>query len=362
MAGEGQTVDQRGFLSYNLPHMKTYNDLSSAGRLRRLRELARAALAHYDLKDPEIAYYAFSTNLLYRVTTAWGERFMLRLAAPGWRTFEDLRSEALWLDALGRDTGVGAPSVVPSRSGELVLPLSHPDIPGTWYTTLMSWVPGRLLGRYLTARNLEKMGSLFAELHHHGASWIPPAGFTTRRFEHWLSRGEENLIAAPGPPAAAASPVERIAALSSHSRDLLERMHRHVESAYATIDRADLRVIHCDLWHDNIKLHRGVLHPFDFEDTIWGYRSHDIAMAMLDLLEVTGEQSYGELLSAFQRGYQAQMEWPEDRIEPFQIGRLLWKINWVARHQPKWLTGMVERHVPVFEHYEQTGRVICPAP
>lgn len=346
--------------------MKTYNDLSSAGKLRRLRELAGAALASYDLKDPKIAYHSFSTNLLYRVTTASGERFMLRLAAPGWRTYEDLRSEALWLDALGRDTTVAAPRVVPARSGEFVLPLSRPGIPQIWCATLMSWVPGRLLGRYLTARNLEKMGALFAELHHHGASWVPPAGFTTRRFEHWLSRGEENLIVADEPSASgaplqpAASLREGVAALAPRARDLLERMHRHVELAYATVDRGDLRVIHCDLWHDNIKLHWGVLHPFDFEDTVWGYRSHDIAMAMLDLLEVTGEQRYSELLAAFQRGYRAHMEWPGERIEPFQIGRLLWKINWVARCEPQWLLAMVGRHVPVFEHYEQTGRVICP--
>lgn len=342
--------------------MKTYSDLTPAGRLRRLRELARTALAHYDLEDPEIAYHGFDTNLLYRITTAWGERFMLRLAVPGWRTLEDLRSEALWLDALARDTAVAAPRVMPARSGELVLPLSRPDIPEIWHTTLMSWVPGRLLGRYLTPHNLEKMGGLFAELHHHGASWVPSDGFTTRRFEHWLSRGEENLIVAGAPPAAAASQAEGMAALSSSARDLLVRMHDHVESAYAAIDRSDLRVIHCDLWHDNIKLHRGVLHPLDFEDTVWGYRSHDIAMAMLDLLEVTGEQRYGELLAAFQRGYRAYMDWPEDRIEPFQVGRLLWKINWVARNKPQWLVRMVERHVPVFEHYEQTGRVILPAP
>ena len=41
---------------------------------------------------------------------------------------------------------------------------------------------------------------------------------------------------------------------------------------------ADLRVIHCDLWHENVKLHRGRLRPFDFEDTVWGYRLHDLAM------------------------------------------------------------------------------------
>jgi len=44
-----------------------------------------AALAHYDLDSPEIAYYGFETNLLYRVTAASGEGFMLRLASPGWQ-------------------------------------------------------------------------------------------------------------------------------------------------------------------------------------------------------------------------------------------------------------------------------------
>ncbi len=276
---------------------------------------------------------------------------MLRLAYPGWRTFEDLWSEALWLEALGRETDVPAPRIVPARSGEYVLPMGRPDIPKVWNASLMSWVPGRLLGHYLTERNLEKMGELFAELHHHGAAWTPPAGFTTRRFEHWLSRGEENLIVGDG---------QAVDAARGASRELLERMHRHVELAYAAIDRSDLRVIHCDLWHDNIKLDRGVLHPIDFEDTVWGFRAHDIAMAMLDLLEATDEGRYAELLAAFRRGYEASMAWPDDPIEPFQIGRLLWKINWVARHQPQGLTSMVERHVPVFEQYERTGRVAKP--
>jgi Ser/Thr protein kinase RdoA (MazF antagonist) len=128
-----------------------------------------------------------------------------------------------------------------------------------------------------------------------------------------------------------------LAALPSRARDLLERLHLRVESAYATIDRADLRVIHCDLWHDNIKLYRGVLHPIDFEDTVWGFRAHDIAMAMLDLLEDTDDGRYPVLLAAFRRGYTAQLAWPDEPIEPFQIGRLLWKINWVARRRPQQL-------------------------
>ena len=331
--------------------MTPFFDLSDRGKLRRLREVAEAALVRYDLRSPQMTYHGFATNLLYRVTTASGERFMLRLATPGWRTFEDLRSEAMWLDALSHDTAIAAPRVMPARSGEQVLPISCQGVPDPWNASLMTWVPGRLLGRYLSEHNLEKMGALFAELHHHGAAWTPPAGFTTRRFEHWLSRDELNLIVEGG---------QAVNALPAPARDLLERMHCHVESAYAAIDRADLRVIHCDLWHDNIKLHEGALHPFDFEDTTWGFRAHDIAMAMLDLLEDTDEARYAPLLAAFRRGYEACTAWPDDRIEPFQIGRLLWKINWVARRQPQTLVSFVERHVPVFEHYERTGCVIRP--
>jgi Ser/Thr protein kinase RdoA (MazF antagonist) len=329
--------------------VKLFKNLTKIGKLRRLRELACAALQQYDLNDPQLDFYAFATNLLFRVTTASGERFMLRLASPGWRTSDDLRSEAMWMQALARDTNVGVPRILPTNSGELVQPLKSADISGIWNATLMSWMPGRLLGKYLNPPNLAKMGALFAALHAHGAAWQPPAGFTTRRFEHWLSRGEENrLIGA----AAAGLPAGR--------GDLLERIHHQVESAYAAIDRSDLRIIHCDLWHDNIKLHRGELHPLDFEDTVLGFRSHDIAMAMLDLLETVGEERYPALLSAFRRGYVAHQPWPAEPIEPFQAGRLLWKINWVAQFQAQHLTEMVEQHAPVFEEFEQSGRIILP--
>jgi Ser/Thr protein kinase RdoA (MazF antagonist) len=337
--------------------MKAFDGLSNAGRLRRLGAMARAALHHFDLDRPEATFHAFETNLLYRVRSASGERFVLRLAVPGWRTLTDHRSEAAWLDALARDTRVGAPRIVPSRSGEFVVQLVSPDVPGTWNAMLMTWVPGRLLGHFLHARNLEKLGALFAELHHHGAAWTPPPGFTERRFEHWLSRGEENLVTGGGRADPPPGPRDVV---STQARELLDRVDRSVTRAYAAIDRSDLRVIHCDLWHDNVKLHGGALHPFDFEDTVWGFRAHDIAMAMLDLLESTGESRYAALLPAFRRGYEAHLAWPADPIEPLQVGRLLWKVNWVAHEQPDRLWRMVERHVPVFEHFLRTGGVVLP--
>lgn len=339
-----------------------FDQLSFAGRLRRLRVLAIKALAQYDLDHPEVAYFGFATNLLYQVTTAAGERFALRIASPGWRTSGDLQAEALWLRALARDTAICAPRVMSTRQGDLVPSVAVPGVPSERNVTLMTWLPGRTLGHYLNERNLAKMGELFAGLHRHGAAWVPPIGFAARRFDHWLSRGEANLIVPDGQLTSAAPNPAGPPVLPSSQRDLLRRMHLQVEAAYAAVDRSDLRVIHCDLWHDNIKLHKGTLHPFDFEDTVLGFRAHDIAMAMLDLLEATGEERYPTLLAAFRREYEAHLAWPADRIEPFQVGRLLWKINWFARRRPERFPEAVARHVPVFEHFERTGEVVLPAP
>lgn len=85
-------------------------------------------------------------------------------------------------------------------------------------------------------------------------------------------------------------------------------------------------------------------------------------MAMLDLLEDTDEQRYPRLLAAFREGYEELMEWPAEPIEPLQIGRLLWTINWVARHEKEWLGEMIDRHVPVFRRFEKDGTITRPAP
>jgi Ser/Thr protein kinase RdoA (MazF antagonist) len=340
--------------------MELFGNLTNLGKLRRLRKLAILGLTHYGLPDPQLTYHGFETNLLYRVTIAGGERFMLRLAYPGWRTMADLTAEAMWLTALSEDTDIPVPAVLPTRDGELVLTVTSPEVPDMWPMTLMRYAPGRLLGHYLTEENLTRMGCLFARLHQHGAAWSPPVNFTQRRFEHWLSRGEPDLISGDGNLQENEVQEVHHIEISAIHREWIDKMIAQVEKAYQALDRTDLRVIHCDLWHDNIKLHQGVLYPFDFEDTVWGYRAHDIAMAMLDLLETVGEVRYPNLLEAFHRGYQSLLPWPEARIEPFQVGRLLWKFNWVARFHSDYLAGMIECHIPVFEQYERTGAVNLP--
>ena len=141
-----------------------YQNLTTRGKLQRLRNLAWLALQYYPMLRPVIQYHSSHTNVFFRVTDDSGERFILRLASPGWRTSQDLNSEAMWLQALSRDTDIPVPRHHPTRAGDSVLPLSMPGIPETWNVTLMTWVPGRLLGRYLTVAKSGKNGGVVCQV------------------------------------------------------------------------------------------------------------------------------------------------------------------------------------------------------
>lgn len=330
--------------------MKPYPSLTIAGKRRRLHTLARSAMERYPLQVARFKLLSASTNLIYRVTSPSGEQFVLRLASPGWRTLENLQAEALWLDALVRDTHLRLPEIIRSRAGEAVVTLTSDSVPGPRHFTLMRALPGRLLGKSLTETNLEKMGCLFATLHAQSAAWQPPPGFNPHRFEHILSRREPLVLFDP----------EQTSAFPPGTLPIFQDLYNRVEAEYDSLDRSDLRVIHCDLWHDNIMVYKGQLCPFDFEDTIWGFRLHDIAMAMLDLLETVGAERYAPLVQAFQSGYTAHLPWPAGDLTLLQIGRLFWKLNWVARFDRPHLPQMLASYTRLFDLYHQSGKLQLP--
>lgn len=330
--------------------MTQFDRLTRLGKLRRLRSYARRALARYPIDIRRADLIGTDTNLIYRVTATTGERYALRLAFPGWRSPENLRSEVLWLDALARDTDIPVPRIVRAVDGAAIVRASSEGEEPVHQALLMTWLPGAALGKRLTEANLLKMGELFARLHIHGKAWTPPEDFAPQCFDRFMSRGEPDILLAEA----------QRDAFTARQREIVSRMRSRVEDAYARLDPADLRVIHCDLWHGNIKVHRGELAPFDFEDTIWGFRLHDLAMALLDLAEDAGVARYEALLPVFRAGYERHLAWPEGNLGLLQMGRVLWRLNWVARFQRARLPGAVAFDADLFERFERTGRLMDP--
>lgn len=330
--------------------MKPYTDLTPQGKVRRVRQLALAALADYDLDVARVTLLGAFTNTLFRVRTTDGASYVLRVCAPGWRTDTDLISEVMWLQALARDTDLGAPVPLLARDGRSLVLAESPGVPTPCRCMVMSWIPGVPLGQRLTDANLEKMGALHARMHAHGAAFDPPEGFTTRRMSAYLSREEPEILFSES----AAD------AFTDESRAVLEEARARVQAGFAALyaDPEGLRVIHNDLWHDNIKVHRGRLRPLDFEDTVWGYPVQDLGAAILDLKEDLPPERFAPAVAALRRGYERLAPWPErapGQIEMLCAGRMLWIANWVARFQREHLAAHIAWLAPLLAHWLATG-------
>lgn len=332
--------------------MRAFDELTARGKAWRLRHVAMAALAQYPLQPTGVSLVGMYTNTLFRVRTAEGTSYVVRVCAPGWRTDTDLRSEALWLAALDRDADIGAPRPLAAGDGEYLVRAEADGL--SCRCMVMGWVPGKPLGRHLTPANLEKMGALFARLHAYGAAFQPPDGFTTRRIDRVLARGEADVLFAP----------QTLAALSPADRERLTRLRDVVAEAYAwryeAAETAPPQVIHDDLWHDNIHLYRGRLYPLDFEDTCWGYPVQDLAMALQDLMDDTEPAAFEALAPALRRGYEQLCPWPEayeGEIDCFRAGRTLWVANYVAAHQAEYLGSQLARMAPLWDRFLETGRL-----
>jgi Ser/Thr protein kinase RdoA (MazF antagonist) len=290
------------------------------------------------------------TNLIYRVCDADMTVYALRIATPNWRTAEDLRSETMWLEALVRDTDIRVPRVIRATDGSRFVPVRAEGISGERLALLTSWHPGRLPGVRLSEPVVMAMGELFARLHLHAAAWSPPPGFTERVFDRVFSRNEPVVLFAS----------EQHDAYDARSRRMLREAWEAADAVYSGLPAGDRRVIHCDLWHGNLKVHRGKLHPLDFEDTIPGYRLHDLAMGLLDLAEDVGIERYDRLLPVMRRGYERYMPWPEGDMIALQLGRIVWRLNWIARHQREWFPDEVAFFADLVERTRKAGRLTDP--
>ena len=106
--------------------MKDFEELTNRGRARRLRRLALSALADYDLPIARFRLVTNSFNGIFRLDTAMGEKYIVRVCLPEERFLVEIQSEMAWLAALRRDTDLAVPEPVPTRTGALVTTATAP--------------------------------------------------------------------------------------------------------------------------------------------------------------------------------------------------------------------------------------------
>lgn len=322
--------------------------LTWLGKLRRQRKFVSEALAQYPIVFDRVDLVSAATNFIYRARDVEGRHYALRLTAPGWRTEDNLRAEVAWLRALARDTDIPVPRIIESTEGASYIRLDDSRLNTQRRAILMTWLPGMHLAKRLNARNVWKFGELFARLHVHASKWPLPSEFPRIAFTGFLGRNEPNLL----------FDDRHFGSLPPHQRAVMKAARQCVDHAYAIKKKqGGLCVIHCDLWHENVKIFRGRLGPIDFEDTVLGYREHDIAMGLLDLAEDVSNEAYETYLQTFVDGYESVSSYPQSDILPFQLGRILWQLNRIAQFNVKNLAEAAQSKALILERALHAGRL-----
>src|SRR5438045_3724031 len=126
--------------------MLPFDRLSDAGRVRRLRRVANAALRQYAIAPGQVLPIREGECMTFRVDTRDAdesrERYVLRIHSPGYQTAATIRSELAWLRAL-RAEGLEVPEPVPNRAGEWVTMALAAGVPEPRCCDLLRWQAGR---------------------------------------------------------------------------------------------------------------------------------------------------------------------------------------------------------------------------
>jgi Ser/Thr protein kinase RdoA (MazF antagonist) len=320
----------------------SWNGLSLRRRLGRLRRLATEALDTYGIRPAKLVLLAHVENTTFRVETPTSERFVLRIHRVSGsplhppRRLPEVRSEALWLRAIHRDTHLSVPEPVPANDGSIVTVADLPGEPERRLCVLFRWQRGRFLDAGLTPVHLERVGRFIAELHDQSTRFAPPGGF-----ERWqigdLSGDVRDFIAGE----------VRAHAGSGSVAVVDEVVGRVLETRRELGTGSDVYgLIHADLHQDNYFFAGQQVCAIDFDDCGWGHHLHDLSVT---LSELRGRRRYGSLRVALLRGYRAVRSLPiehERYLETFNALRTLQLTLWFIER----------RDEPSFEGWQKDVR------
>jgi Ser/Thr protein kinase RdoA (MazF antagonist) len=278
-------------------------------------------LKQYDLDVSRMRLVNNETNCTFRLDTADGRRYTLRISQPLFRSFGETVAEIAWLEALTRETDIPIARPIPTRDGEYIVRAEATGVPEPRCCVVFEWLRGRPLAERATAENFRSVGRLAALLHRHGAGYTPPKPASIRRIDSLYPLGGREMLLEDSTRAL----------LSDEGYERLLEMRAAVERELDWLfGRGEApQILHGDFHWWNVLVHRETVQPIDFEDLCWGYPVQDIAISAYYTAPGTHAEAYR---LAFREGYEEVAAWPElypGQIELHMVHRALDLFNFV---------------------------------
>lgn len=304
--------------------MSSFDDLPHEEKLKRLEEVAHAAVPAFGLPaHSKVRMINLSENATYRIDTPDGRRFAMRVHRAGYHSRNAIASELAWIEALRGGSPVITPMPVPGADGELIQTVSVPGMEPR-QVVLFAWEEGaeppedELLGPF------ETLGFVTAQMHAFTRNWEPPRNFERLTWDfdgafgpnaHWGSWRDGMGL------------DREKTALFSRVVDLIgERLHRFGKSSKR------FGLVHCDMRLANLMIDGDKTKVIDFDDCGLSWYLYDCATA-LSFIEHRSDAP--ELVEAWVRGYRRALELPDEDVEEIQtfiMFRRMLLIAWIGSH------------------------------
>jgi Ser/Thr protein kinase RdoA (MazF antagonist) len=281
--------------------------LTELGQARRLRPLAEQALAAYDMVWTGLRLISNGWNCVFRVDALSGP-CVIRITRPvPGADARSVRSEVEFMTALAARTDIAVPAVIPNRDGGMVTVAGAEGVPEPRTCVVFGWLGGSDLAQRRSPENWARLGELMGAMHRFAEGWTPSDHFRVAAYDSCLPYGEPLVVFEPG--------RAELYGLECVLRDAVDITNERIAELNRDVPPI---VLHGDLHQWNVKIKRGLLSPFDFEDLLTGAPILDVATS---LYYVRHSDDYPELARAFKAGYERRRTWVER--EPGEMERMM---------------------------------------
>src|SRR5215813_14023252 len=327
-----------------------------------LRRLTAIVAARWPVEPASIEPLKVRENAVFAVHLRDGGKVVLRVHRCGYHSDSALRSERVWMQALG-DHGIEVPRHILSNSGASFESLQIEGFAGTRQVDLFHWISGQQLGTVEGGVDAASgsigavyrdVGRLAARVHNHSSVWSTPEDFERHAWDVEGLAGEKPLWGR----------FWDLDALSPSQRALFIRLKqtlvRDLNEFGRTADRYGL--IHADLVPENILVDCGRLQVIDFDDAGYGWHLFELATSLYFLPR--DGSVFSEARDALIQGYQEVRPLPEShlaRLPMFLAARGTTYLGWVhtRRGEPAaagMIPQLIELAVEAAEQYLVAAR------
>lgn len=322
----------------------SFASLSQSAQVARLRITALKALQAYPFEVKRLRLLNHGFNTTFRVDTADGQKFALRLNVNSRRSAQQIRAEMAWLEALSRETDLRVPTPQLTREGALLQHLWNADLGRELPAALFSWLPGKNLGQQATPQQMREVGRATSLLHQHALTWKLPAGAELSSLQDPLMDSPNNF-------------ESDNKWLTPEAREVIDLTMQQTKAVLDKLFTQDApRPLHADLHNWNLKWARGKLYVFDFDDSGIGVPVQDLAIAAYYLRPKKEQEA------ALLEGYAATAPLPtytQTEFETLVAGRNLVLLNDVLVNNTANIQAMMPRYLlnslTKLRHFLDTG-------